>query len=229
MEGRRRVLIIALFALTLIVGAAAVYIGLQLQEQPDVTPGETSAFGQGTIVNICGTSPPSGNWSQHDISVCANGGCSNASSSCSGPSVWVYRCNPGQDMNGIECRQNGSNVGGSATFASAFNDPCQLVQIDVFAAGQGPGSNPTDFVVWRGNNYGNCNVTPPPPPPPSGGCSYSSTQARVHRDVSQPWEQAITLTCGQSFETGSFHDGTGQFAGDTTLVVTSKRSDTKQQ
>src|SRR3990172_8259360 len=38
MDNRRRLLIAVLFVATLVVGAAAVYIGLQLQQQPDVTP-----------------------------------------------------------------------------------------------------------------------------------------------------------------------------------------------
>ncbi len=50
-------------------------------------------------------------------------------------------------------------------------------------------------------------------------CGYSSTQARVQRDVSQPWSEAISVGQGESFRVGSFHDGSGQFAGDTRLKI----------
>jgi len=44
MDNRRRYLIIGLFVLTLIVGSVAVYIGVQLQRQPDITPPKTDAY-----------------------------------------------------------------------------------------------------------------------------------------------------------------------------------------
>jgi hypothetical protein len=53
-----------------------------------------------------------------------------------------------------------------------------------------------------------------------GNCSYGSTQARVHPNITIPWTQTLTIACGQSFEIGGFHDGTGQFATDVTLKVT---------
>lgn len=50
-------------------------------------------------------------------------------------------------------------------------------------------------------------------------CRYGSTQARVQRDLQDPWKPEITITHGESFNVGSFHDGTGQFAQDTLLQV----------
>ena len=124
------------------------------------------ATGPGNDINVCGDSNPgdqSANWGEHN----ANSQCSGCSQNngCSGGNVWVYRCSSGQQMSNIECRANGQNAGSSVSFSSVFTDPCQMVQVDVFAAGQGPGSNPTDFVVWRGNNFGNCNPPTPTPTP----------------------------------------------------------------
>lgn len=47
---------------------------------------------------------------------------------------------------------------------------------------------------------------------PPDTCPYNSVQSRVHRDVSQPWAQSITLTLGQSFEVAAFYNGSGQLA-----------------
>ncbi len=51
------------------------------------------------------------------------------------------------------------------------------------------------------------------------GCNYSSTQARVQQSISQPWQREIRIRQGESFRVGSFHDGTGQFANDTRIIV----------
>ncbi len=50
-------------------------------------------------------------------------------------------------------------------------------------------------------------------------CQYGSTQARVQKDVRDPWKPEITIQQGETFNIGSFHDGTGQFANDTVLQV----------
>lgn len=92
------------------------------------------------------------------------------------------------------------------------------------------------FVSTNGNFSGGCydvatvnvvcNPTPKPtsqPEPitkPNNSCNYSSTQARVQKDVSDSWKQNLELSCGERFNVGSFHDNTGQFAGDTKLKVT---------
>ncbi len=68
-----------------------------------------------------------------------------------------------------------------------------------------------------------CPNTPPPPTPtpiPAGQCQYRDTQARVQNSIRTPWSQAIRVGCEKTFNVGSFHNGTGQFAGDTTAVVT---------
>lgn len=94
------------------------------------------------------------------------------------------------------------------------------------------------FVSTNGNYSGGCydvatvNVVcnPAPQPPstpkpqptnkPSGSCSYGSTQARVQKDTNDAWKKDMTLNCGERFNVGSFHDNSGQFAGDTKLRVT---------
>ncbi|KXK27314.1 MAG: hypothetical protein TR69_WS6001000189 [candidate division WS6 bacterium OLB20] len=50
-------------------------------------------------------------------------------------------------------------------------------------------------------------------------CTYQNTQARVHKDVTQDWVPSMKLACGETFEVGSFHNGTGQFAQDTLITV----------
>lgn len=56
--------------------------------------------------------------------------------------------------------------------------------------------------------------------PAQDTCPYSSTQARVQKDVYHNWKPSLTLRAGQSFNVGSFHDQTGQFAADTSLKIT---------
>jgi hypothetical protein len=53
----------------------------------------------------------------------------------------------------------------------------------------------------------------------ASGCSYGSTQARVQKDITDPWKPSITITRGQSVNVGGFHNGTGQFASDVSLNV----------
>lgn len=69
----------------------------------------------------------------------------------------------------------------------------------------------------------NCQQPAPPPPTPTpvpaGTCQYRDTQARVQNSLATPWSQAIHVGCEKTFNVGSFHNGTGQFAGDTTAVV----------
>src|SRR3972149_2378958 len=115
---------------------------------------QTNAVGPGVDINVCGDSNPgdnSANWGEHN----ANSACSGCTQngSCTGPQVWVYRCNPGQESTqngGIQCTANGQNMGGSVSMSSVFTDPCQIVQIDVFTGSQ---TGLTDFVVWGGNNF----------------------------------------------------------------------------
>jgi len=73
----------------------------------------------------------------------------------------------------------------------------------------------------------NCPTLPLPPPPTatpipnqSGQCAYQSTQSRVQADTNQPWVKTLTIACNQTFTVGSFHDGSNQFATDTSLLVT---------
>ncbi len=58
------------------------------------------------------------------------------------------------------------------------------------------------------------------PPAPAPSCSWGSTQARVQTNINDPWKSSVTVGCDRSFNIGSFHNGTGQFAGDTTLWIT---------
>ncbi len=54
----------------------------------------------------------------------------------------------------------------------------------------------------------------------SATCKNGSTQSRVQTNSSSPWSPSLNLKPGESFNVGSFHNGTGQFATDTTLLVT---------
>lgn len=58
-------------------------------------------------------------------------------------------------------------------------------------------------------------------------CQYGSTQARVQKDFSDPWKEVITIRRGETFNVGSFHDTTGQFASDTTLKVTNPQQNVR--
>lgn len=62
--------------------------------------------------------------------------------------------------------------------------------------------------------------TPYPATPTPSSCRYGSTQARVQETVNHPWSPGITVGCDRGFNVGSFHDGTGQFATDTSLNIT---------
>lgn len=55
---------------------------------------------------------------------------------------------------------------------------------------------------------------------PSPQCLYQSTQSRVQANITQPWSKNLSLSCNQSFRVGGFHNDTGQFANDTTILVT---------
>jgi hypothetical protein len=46
------------------------------------------------------------------------------------------------------------------------------------------------------------------------GCPFSSTQARVQRNNSDPWNTTTTVNQNQPVYLGGFHNGTGRFAGD---------------
>lgn len=70
--------------------------------------------------------------------------------------------------------------------------------------------------------------TPTPTPPPIGGivCPYNSTQARVQKDLNDPWDRFKTINSGQQIRVGGFHDGTGLLAGDVRLNVTGPQNST---
>ncbi|MGI5841173.1 MAG: hypothetical protein ACOX6N_03090 [Patescibacteria group bacterium] len=50
-------------------------------------------------------------------------------------------------------------------------------------------------------------------------CIYRDTQARVQKNISDPWKKEMSLNRGEYFNVGSFHNGTGQFANDTWIKV----------
>lgn len=50
-------------------------------------------------------------------------------------------------------------------------------------------------------------------------CPYNSSQARVQKDINDPWKQEMVVNCGETFRVGGFHDATGQFANDTQIQV----------
>ncbi|MCA9383662.1 carboxypeptidase regulatory-like domain-containing protein, partial [Candidatus Dojkabacteria bacterium] len=158
MDRRRRLVVIILFLLTITLGVVAIYIGYKLSQQPDLGPDATLAgVDDGTWINLCGTNPPSGDWGQHNSSSCT--GCTQ--SSCSGNVVWIFECSPGeesQENGGTQCTANGRPFSGD--FNSNFVDDCKMYQVDVWS--DTVFGDLTDFVVWRGNRFGDpsCTSTP---------------------------------------------------------------------
>lgn len=72
-------------------------------------------------------------------------------------------------------------------------------------------------------------IVPGPQPTPSatpvpqpGQCQYSSTQARVQKDIKHDWQRSLSLNCGESFRVGGFHNGTGQFSNNVRLAVVAR-------
>jgi len=58
------------------------------------------------------------------------------------------------------------------------------------------------------------------PIPQNTQCQYQSTQSRVQKHQNEPWVKHLHLACNETFTIGSFHNNSGQFAHDTTILVT---------
>ncbi len=169
------------------------------------------SYNGGEYTNLCGTGFAA---TAHTC----NTGCNISTGTCSasGNTVVKYTCSGKVN----ECR---SNESGWSSSHSVHGTACNTtVQIDVFSTtcrvnGEWVchGDEMKDYIVWYS---GPCD---------SGGtgggeepsCSYSSTQARVQRDITDPWKPSLTICLGESFRVGSFHNATGQFANDTKLKV----------
>lgn len=79
---------------------------------------------------------------------------------------------------------------------------------------EGPGCTETSTVHVQ------CfSPTPTPVPVQTSQCPYFSTQARVQNSITVPWQQTISVSCDRVFTVGSFHNATGQFVTDTSLLV----------
>ncbi len=102
---------------------------------------------------------------------------------------------------------------------------CKYVQIDVNTPGHVPYAGDLGAITLGWTDWTVCGQQPPPEQPPQqppenpAVCPYSSTQARVQRDISDPWKPNMSVDCGTSFRVGAFHDHTGEFAGDTQLQI----------
>ncbi len=62
----------------------------------------------------------------------------------------------------------------------------------------------------------------PAPTPISGpisGCAYGSTQARVQKNLQDPWASSKTINLGEQIRVGGFHNETGLLANDVNLNV----------
>lgn len=64
-----------------------------------------------------------------------------------------------------------------------------------------------------------CTFLNPTPAAAQTACQYNSTQARVQKDINDPWKSRLSAHCGETFNVGSFHNNTGQFATDTKIEI----------
>ena len=159
----------------------------------------------GEYTNLCGTGTAATADSCHN-------GCDTGSGSCSGTAVAKFVCDGRQ----TDCRSNES--WGTDQNVNDYIGQCnKTVQLDVYTekcrldnGNWKDGCNPVDYMVWYS---GDC-TTPAPP-----SCNYSSTQARVQRNLSDPWDTSKTINLGNQIRVGGFHDGTGLLANDINLNV----------
>lgn len=88
------------------------------------------------------------------------------------------------------------------------------------AASYVSGCGQIDEVCWGGSNIdhlcGDFEIFKSSCQSPTPVCPFDSTQAQVQRSASDPWNDAKTITLGESVYLGGFHNGTGFFAGDKT-------------
>jgi hypothetical protein len=119
------------------------------------------AAAPGAFVNLCGTSPPSGNWAQHN----ANSQCIGCveGNGCFGTVVGLCVCDCGEEFSNIECRANCRSIGGGATFASTFDDDCLMYQMDVYT--NTLFGTLADFATWRGDRFCDPSCIPQTPTP----------------------------------------------------------------
>lgn len=138
-------------------------------------------------------------------------GCDENTGSCSGNAVYRYQC----DGRTTDCR---SNESGPTSSRSLENPGCgKTVQLDVFDHNcrQNGGWDcgiPQDYMVWYS---GDCSV----PAPVTPQCPYNSTQARVQKSLSDPWDSFKAIRVGDPIRVGGFHNNTGLLAGDVELNV----------
>lgn len=66
--------------------------------------------------------------------------------------------------------------------------------------------------------------SPSPVSGPVGKCTYGSTQARLQKDLSDPWTNSKTINAGDKIRVGGFHNNTGLLAPDVKLNVVGQKS-----
>lgn len=73
------------------------------------------------------------------------------------------------------------------------------------------------FIAWR---LTQTTPTTPEEGQAAGDCAYNSTQARVQKDVSDPWAPSRTINQRESFRVGGFRNDSGAVCTDCRYTVT---------
>ncbi|WKZ27802.1 MAG: hypothetical protein QY330_04620 [Candidatus Dojkabacteria bacterium] len=143
MDPKRKALLIFLFLATVVVGVAAVYIGLQLQDQPDVTPDDTSAAPAACCENAGGPCDAGTSCGGFDLQQACNAGrgwcwCAQTNNKCPedpgqtletfcGTSNWdgnvTYTCPSGQVISSAPTAFRDCGVCGGPTSPPNTNTP----------------------------------------------------------------------------------------------------------
>lgn len=79
------------------------------------------------------------------------------------------------------------------------------------------------FIAWR---LTQTQPTTPGEGEAAGDCQYNSTQARVQKDVNDPWAPSRNIDQGQSFRVGGFRNDWGVVCTDCRYTVTAPNSST---
>lgn len=185
---RSRIALIGVFIFTIILAIIAVFIGIQLSRQ-QVAPEESSAdVSQGDWVNVCGTGTAElPIWWTQERDGCS-GDCSGDGDnfSCSN-AIKVCTCYAGEESsNGgfPVCEDPHCEIrSGTVDLNAEFTDDCAMYQID-----SGTGGSATDFVVWRGDRFGDAS------------CVQSSSSSSSSESTSCPLNDAKSCV---SFDGGS--------------------------
>lgn len=167
----------------------------------------------------------------------------NSYANCNSEYCWcpddVYGCNVDVHScpDGFTTLSNGLEVcnnpvlsktikgGEKITVDSLLSDfSCTNIQIDLNRPEDSAYQGYYGAATLKWSDLSSCNLSRYPVVKPADidlepKCAYKSTQARVQRDINDPWKENMTIDCGEEFRVGSFHDNTGKFANDTFMQV----------